>query len=116
MVPGTVATASRVPHRMRTSVLSAAMARKRSWLQEERRRTLGDWVALCLGCGHVQRYFEETESELPRGCPQCGRPLLHRCPTCSARIASAFAVECEACGDPLRADEAFGSRIRKPGR
>ena len=98
------------------SILSAAMARKRSWLQEERRRTLGDWVALCLGCGHVQRYFEDTERELPATCPQCGSPLRHRCPECSARIASAFAVECEDCGAALRADEAFGSRIRKPGR
>lgn len=92
------------------------MARRRSWLQEERRRTLGDWVALCLGCGHVQRYFEETENVLPAGCPQCGRPLLQRCPECSARIASAFAIECEECGARLRADEGFGSRIRKPGR
>ena len=62
------------------------VARRRSWLQEERRRTLGDWVALCLGCGHVQRYFEDTEGGLPPNCPQCGRPLLHRCPGCSARM------------------------------
>jgi ribosomal protein S27E len=92
------------------------MARRRSWLQEERRRTLGDWVALCLDCGHVQRYFDDSEGEVPATCPQCGRPLLHRCPDCSARIASAFAVECEECGAALRPDEAFGSRIRKPGR
>ena len=46
----------------RVARYSRRMARKRSWLQEERRRTLGDWVALCLGCGHVQRYFER-----PRG-------------------------------------------------
>ena len=98
------------------SILSAGMARKRTWLQEERRRTLGDWVALCLRCGHVQRYFDDSESELPATCPQCGRPLLHRCPECSARIPSAFAIECEDCGAKLRADEGFGSRIRKPGR
>ncbi len=92
------------------------MARKRSWIQEERRRTLGDWVALCLRCGHVQRYFEDSELEVPGACPQCSEPLLARCPGCGARIASAFAVECEECGDPLRSDEGFGSRIRKPGR
>jgi ribosomal protein S27E len=92
------------------------MARKRSWIQEERRRTLGDWVAFCLDCGHVQRYFEESEPELAAVCPQCGRPLLHRCPECSARIASAFAVECEECNAPLRAPEAFGGPIRKSGR
>jgi RNase P subunit RPR2 len=86
------------------------------WLKEERRRTLGDWVALCLGCGHVQRYFEDTEAELPPNCPQCSEPLLARCRACGARIPSAFAIECEECGDPLRPDEGFGSRIRKPGR
>ena len=26
---------------------------KRNWIQEERRRTLGDWVAFCPSCGHV---------------------------------------------------------------
>jgi ribosomal protein S27E len=89
---------------------------KRSWIQEERRRTLGDWVALCRRCGHVQRYFEDSEGELSPGCPQCGEPLLARCPDCGARIASAFAVECEDCGASLRSEDAFGSRIRKPGR
>jgi ribosomal protein S27E len=89
---------------------------KRSWLQEERRRTLGDWVALCSGCGHVQRYFEDSQAELAADCPQCGRPLLVRCPECSARIASAFAVECEDCGAGLRADERFGSPIRRRRR
>jgi predicted nucleic acid-binding Zn ribbon protein len=89
---------------------------KRSWIQEERRRTLGDWVAFCLRCGHVQRYFEDFEDELPARCPQCEGPLLARCLSCDARIASAFAVECEECGARLRADEGFGSRIRKTGR
>ena len=42
---------------------------KRNWIQEERRKTLGDWVAFCLGCGHTQRYFLEGESELPGGLP-----------------------------------------------
>ena len=37
-----------------------AMA-KRNWIQEERRRTLGDWVAFCPSCGHVVRYFEDLE-------------------------------------------------------
>jgi predicted RNA-binding Zn-ribbon protein involved in translation (DUF1610 family) len=92
------------------------VARKRSWIQEERRRTLGDWVAFCLRCGHVQRYFEELEAELPAACPQCGAALLARCPACDARIPSAFAVDCEECGGRLRPAEQFGSRIRKPGR
>jgi predicted RNA-binding Zn-ribbon protein involved in translation (DUF1610 family) len=86
------------------------------WLREERRRTLGDWVAFCLACGHVQRYFDAGEAELPAACPACGGELLSRCPACEARIASAFAVACEECGAPLRPDEAFGVRIRNAGR
>jgi hypothetical protein len=38
------------------------MSKARNWLQEERRRTLGDWVAFCLRCGFTQRYFEELEA------------------------------------------------------
>jgi len=60
------------------------MARpKRNWIQEERRNTLGHWVALCVSCGHTQRYFEESEGELPPTCPQCGQPMEpegHFCP------------------------------------
>jgi hypothetical protein len=89
---------------------------KRSWIQEERRKTLGDWVAFCLGCGFTLRYFEELEAELPAACPQCGGELRARCPACAARIASAFAVECEDCGAPVRPAELFGGPIRKPGR
>ena len=92
------------------------MARRRTWIQEERRKTLGDWVAFCLACGHVQRYFEKLEADMPTECPQCGGPLRSRCPACGERIASAFAIECEACGEALRPDEHFGSRIRRHGR
>jgi ribosomal protein S27E len=86
------------------------------WLKEERRKTLGDWVAFCPGCGHALRYFEESEEELPEACPTCGGELRSRCPSCAARFASVFVVECEACGAALRPAEAFGSPIRKPGR
>lgn len=85
----------------------------RTWMQEERRRTLGDWVAFCLRCGHAQRYFLEGESELPEACPQCGGELRRRCPACRAPIASAFAVECEECGAELRPPELFGAPIRR---
>jgi predicted RNA-binding Zn-ribbon protein involved in translation (DUF1610 family) len=88
---------------------------KRNWIQEERRKTLGDWVAFCLRCGHTQRYFLGDEATLA-ACPQCGGELRHRCPACAAPIASAFAVECEECGGELRPVEAFGVRIRKPPR
>jgi hypothetical protein len=89
---------------------------KRNWIQEERRRTLGDWVAFCLSCGHTVRYFEELEAELPPACPHCEGELRSRCPACEARLPSAFQVECEECGAALREPELFGSRIRKPGR
>jgi len=38
------------------------------------------------------------------------------CPSCSAPIPSAFAVDCEECGAPVRDAELFGSAIRRPGR
>jgi len=92
------------------------MPTKRNWIQEERRKTLGDWVAFCLRCGFTQRYFLEDEDELPSSCPDCGGELRNRCPACRAPIASAFAVECEECGAAVRAAELFCTPIRRPGR
>jgi hypothetical protein len=89
---------------------------KRSWIQEERRKTLGDWAAFCLTCGFVQRYFDESAGDLPATCPQCAGELRSRCPACAARFPSAFAVDCETCGAEVRPPELFGVRIRKPGR
>jgi hypothetical protein len=83
------------------------------WLREERRKVLGDWFAVCLRCGAAQRYFEESERELPTACVACGGDLLSHCPTCDARFSSAFAVECESCGAPLRPERQFGIQIRK---
>jgi predicted RNA-binding Zn-ribbon protein involved in translation (DUF1610 family) len=92
------------------------MGSAKNWLKEERRKTLGDWVAVCLSCGFAQRYFEEWESELAAACPQCAGELRHRCPSCNARFTSAFTVECEACGEDVRPRELFGTPIRKPGK
>ncbi|MBA2536790.1 MAG: hypothetical protein H0V20_05055 [Actinobacteria bacterium] len=92
------------------------MGKASDWLREERRKTLGDWVAFCLGCGHAQRYFEENEAELPRVCPTCGGEMRNRCPACGALFRSVFAVECEACGGELRPAEQFGTPIRKHSR
>jgi ribosomal protein S27E len=89
------------------------MRRASDWLREERRRTLGDWVALCPACGHGQRYFEGGEAELPGPCPTCGASLLARCPRCDARIVSLFAVACEGCGASLREATGFGVPIRR---
>ena len=89
---------------------------RRNWIQEERRRTLGDWVAFCSACGHTVRYFEELEAELPEACPHCAGELRRRCPACDAPFPSAFLVECEECGTQVRTTELFGGPIRKPGR
>ena len=92
------------------------MGKASDWLREERRKTLGDWVAFCLACGFAQRYFDESEGELPEVCPQCQGAMRSRCPACDARFSSAFAVECESCGGELRPPTAFGVPIRKAGR
>jgi hypothetical protein len=92
------------------------MGKASDWLREERRKTLGDWVAVCLACGHAQRYFEENERELPETCPACAGEMRHRCPECTARFSSVFAVECEACGAALRAARQFGTPIRRADR
>ena len=89
---------------------------KRNWIQEERRKTLGDYTCFCLQCGSVWRYFLEGEADLPAACPHCGGETRHRCPECSAPFPSAFAVECEECGASVRPAEVLGVRIRKPGR
>ena len=92
------------------------MGKASDWLRDERRKVLGDWVAVCLGCGLAQRYFEEFEAELPAACPQCAGEMRWRCPECGARFTSAFDVECEACGGELRPPEQFGVRIRRGSR
>jgi hypothetical protein len=89
---------------------------RRNWIQEERRKTLGDYTCFCLGCGSVWRYFLELEPELPAECPHCGGETRHRCPACDAPFPSAFAVECEECGAEIRPAEVLGVRIRKPGK
>ncbi len=89
------------------------MGKAADWLREERRKVLGDWVAVCLRCGFAQRYFDDLEGELPGACPQCGGEIRSRCPACGARFSSAFAVTCESCGGALRPAEQFGIPIRK---
>ena len=88
------------------------MGKASDWLREERRKVLGDWVAFCVQCGAAQRWFEEFEDEVPAECPQCGGEMLRRCRACDAPFSSAFAVECERCGVPLRDGDLFGQRPR----
>ena len=92
------------------------MSKAKNWIQEERRKTLGDWVAFCLACGFTQRYFDEWEAELPRACPHCAAELRARCPECGGRFSSAFDVDCDTCGAPVRPPELFGVPIRKPSK
>jgi DNA-directed RNA polymerase subunit RPC12/RpoP len=89
------------------------MGKASDWLREERRKVLGDWVAFCLSCGAARRWFEAFESDLPDACPQCGGVLLRRCPHCGAPFSSLAVVDCEACGERVREDALFGSRIRR---
>ena len=89
------------------------MGRAADWLREERRKVLGDWVAVCLGCGAARRWFEEFEHEVPEECPQCGGEVLRRCRACGTPFASAFAVECDGCGASIRPPEIFGTPIRR---
>jgi DNA-directed RNA polymerase subunit RPC12/RpoP len=92
------------------------MGKASDWLREERRRTLGDWVAFCVDCGHAQRYFDDTEDGVPEFCPQCDGRIRARCPDCGARIASVFAVACDECRASLRPTSQYGTGIRRPGR
>jgi rRNA maturation endonuclease Nob1 len=89
------------------------MGKASDWLREERRKVLGDWVAVCLGCGAGRRWFEQYEDEMPDTCTSCGGVLLRRCPSCNAPFSSIAAVDCEECGEALRRNELFGSPIRR---
>lgn len=89
------------------------MGKAADWLREERRKVLGDWAAVCLDCGGALRWFDESESEVPERCATCGGQMLRRCPACDAPFSSVFAVECEACGGPLRPADLHGTRIRR---
>ena len=89
------------------------MGRASDWLREERRKVLGTWAAVCLRCGAARRWFDEFEADVPAECPECGGEMLRRCPSCDAPFSSAFAVDCEECGQPLRPAELFGGPIRR---
>jgi DNA-directed RNA polymerase subunit RPC12/RpoP len=92
------------------------MASASDWLREERRKVLGDWVAVCARCGAARRWFEQFESELPDECAQCGGELLRRCKACGTPFSSIAVVDCEECGARIRPDELFGSRISRARR
>ena len=74
-----------------------------------RRATEADQPAL-------RELWEEFEAEVPDTCSQCGGELLRRCKGCGAPFSSIAVVDCEECGAPVRADELFGSKIRRARR
>jgi predicted RNA-binding Zn-ribbon protein involved in translation (DUF1610 family) len=86
------------------------------WLRQERRKVLGDWVAVCVTCGAGRRWFDQFEAEVPDECPECGGELLRRCKACGAAFSSIAAVDCESCGAALRPAILFGSPIRRKKR
>ncbi len=89
---------------------------KRNWIQEERRKTLGDWVAFCLGAGTRSATSSRARVSCPRRVRSAEASFGTAVPSCAAPIPSAFAVECEECGAEVRRPELFGTAIRKPGR
>ena len=63
---------------------------------------------------HAQRYFEESEAEVPASVPAVRRRDAGAAARPAARrFSSAFAVDCEACGEALRPP---GVRRPDPGR
>ena len=57
--------------------------------------------------------FKDFEAELPETRPQCGGELLRRCRSCGAAFSSLAIVDCEECGEPVRPNELFGSKMRR---
>src|SRR5438270_10581332 len=95
---------------------SPTVGKAGDWLREERRKTLGDWVAFCVSCGFTQRYFEQGAQQLPASCPGCGGEFRSQCPACGERFSSAFAVECDRCRGALRPRELLGTPSRRPSK
>lgn len=91
------------------------MGRAAESLREERRKVLGTYAAVCLGCGAGRRWFPESEDEVPSACPACGGELLRRCTSCSTPLSSLFTVDCESCGMRLREPVVRGMAIRRRG-
>lgn len=92
------------------------MGKASDWLREERRKVLGQWVAVCVDCGGGRRWFEEFEDQVDVTCTACGGAMLRRCPHCNEPFSSLFAVDCEECAKPMRAATTkIGIPIRKQG-
>ena len=95
---------------------SSASASSDSRTRTKHRNTeLGDRACFCIVCGWARRYYPGVV-EPPEECPTCEAAVIAACPGCQADILSVMAVECDVCGDALRAPEANGVRIHRPKR
>ena len=82
---------------------------------EHRNTELGDRACFCIACGWARRYYPGVV-EPPTTCPACDGDIVATCGSCGADILSVMAVECDECGEALRAPEANGVRIHRPKR
>ena len=81
-----------------------------------RNTELGDRACFCSACGWARRFYPGV-IEPPEACPDCEAPVVSACPGCDADLLSVMAVECDLCGEQLRAPEnEAGVRIRRPKR
>ncbi len=82
---------------------------------KNRNTELGDRACFCVSCGWARRYYPGVV-EPPAECPTCDGRVVSACSSCGADILSVMAVECDECGEALRAPEANGLRIHRPKR
>lgn len=82
---------------------------------KHRNTELGDRACFCVACGWARRYYPGVV-EPPSECPACEGAILSACRACGVDILSVMAVECDECGEALRAPEANGVRIHRPKR
>jgi len=80
-----------------------------------RNTELGDRACFCVNCGWARRYYPGVV-EAPTECPTCEGEVINACPSCGVDILSVMAVECDECGEALRAPEVNGVRIHRPKR
>ena len=85
------------------------------WLREERRRTLGDWAAFCLRCGHALRCSRSSRRASCR-LPDLRRRVVSRCPSCDAVRPRPSRSTARSAARGCASPRAFGVRIRAPTR
>ena len=85
-----------------------------SLVQQPRCTILGPTMAFgkCQGC---EEYFESTSGEIPNFCPDCGAPVLERCPHCNFTLDELgfkpylpYPEFCSNCGEWLFPKKAIG--------